>query len=280
MSKRISSMLSEIRIDDSIIQVLMEHVENKNTKGRTIFNYKSKMVLKTDINKSIGEFKLSGVGKQYYYEHQPEDTISINENWRGKGLTKPLIYFCLKYIQDIHRDFNILEMNPWIYIDADGSGTLDEEHGETFWDRLGFKENPCYDEDDDECKSNSKPRSRSRSRSKNRSRSKSNDVNNPPFDAHGYGYEKRVKFDILFRYGKNNKFTKKSNTNTKNITIHNHKKKRKRTNKKKTNTMTDSTMRLTRSKRKSTNNKHYGINTRSGTKTRTRTRTKHKKKRT
>lgn len=171
----------------SIIQVFVTH------KTKPFIEYKTTMVFKNNQKEVVGEFKLSGVGK-HVYEKQPEITIHIDEKIRGHKMTKPLIYLSMEYVKK--KDTNISKLNPWIFIDADGSGTIDGE--KTFWDHVGFRYNPYYEKEESDEATKTKSRG-SRSRSK---------IHIDKYDKYGYGYEKRVRFNTLYNYGKPVEHTK------------------------------------------------------------------------
>ena len=99
------------------------------------FYYKT--ILLNDIGEEIGEFRLNKILND---KHPHDLEISIEDDYRGKGLSKLLIKEMCKNLK------GIIAEDTFLYIDTDASWEPDRSGNlKSYWDYLGMEETPEED---------------------------------------------------------------------------------------------------------------------------------------
>ena len=99
------------------------------------FYYKT--ILLNDIGEEIGEFRLNKILND---KHPHDLEISIEDDYRGKGLSKLLIKEMCKNLK------GIIAEDTFLYIDTDASWEPDSSGKlKSYWNYLGMKNTPDGD---------------------------------------------------------------------------------------------------------------------------------------
>lgn len=152
-------------------ETISKHISGKSN----IFIFKS-FIVDNDTNNEIGYFLIQGNGYSHFYENTPDMTIQLNEEWRGTGLSRLLIFLCTNGMNQITYQYKLEEQNPIIYIDVDGSDMIDVIHDKSFWDIVGMKKGRYAESETTR-------------------------------NIQGVGYEKEIEFNKLKMFGDKNKIT-------------------------------------------------------------------------
>ena len=136
------------------ISLYYEEKKTKHFSGSNIYTYQSR-IIDNNTNEEVGFFLIQGNGYRHFYESTPDMTIHLNPEWRGSGLSRLLIFLCTSGMiyesesksksKSKSKKNHLIEQDPLIYIDVDGSGIMDTIREKSFWDLVGMEKNRYVD---------------------------------------------------------------------------------------------------------------------------------------
>jgi hypothetical protein len=137
------------------ISLYYEEKITKHFSGSNIYKYQS-TIIDNNTKEEVGYFLIQGNGYRQFYETTPDMTIHLNPEWRGGGLSRLLIFLCTSCMIYENKNknkskskskskSNLLDRDPLIYIDVDGSGIIDTIREKSFWDLVGMEKSRYVD---------------------------------------------------------------------------------------------------------------------------------------